>query len=156
MKYSGTLIAVSDMKRARALYEGLMGCEVAMDLGVHVAYKDGIFLQTKESWTEFIERDASAISFGANDAELYFDEHDMDSFLQRLEAFGVELVHPLKEHGWGQRVVRFYDTDRHIIEVGEHLGDVARRFFAQGMTREETAKRMDVPLEMLDAFLAEE
>lgn len=156
MKYSGTLIAVRDMERARALYEGLMGCEVSMDLGVHVAYENGIFLQTKETWTEFIERDASAISFGGNDAELYFDEHDMDSFLQRLEAFGLELVHPLKEHGWGQRVVRFYDPDRHIIEVGEHLGDVARRFFSQGMTREQTAKRMDVPLEMLDAFLAEE
>ena len=156
MKYSGTLIAVSDMKRARALYEGLMGCEVAMDLGVHVAYKNGVFLQTKETWTEFIERDVSTISFGGNDAELYFDEHDMDSFLQRLEAFGVELVHPLKEHGWGQRVVRFYDPDMHIIEVGEHMADVTRRFFAQGMTREQTAKRMDVPLEMLDAFLAED
>ena len=156
MKYSGTLIAVRDMERARALYEGLMGCEVAMDLGVHVAYKNGVFLQTKETWTEFIERDASAISFGGNDAELYFDEHDMDSFLQRLEAFGIELVHPLKEHGWGQRVVRFYDFDRHIIEVGEHMGNVVRRFYAQGMTREETAKRMDVPLEMLDAFLAED
>ena len=156
MKYSGTLIAVRDMERARALYEGLMGCEVAMDLGVHVAYKNGVFLQTKDTWTAFIERDVSMISFGGNDAELYFDEHDMDSFLQRLEAFGVELVHPLKEHGWGQRVVRFYDFDRHIIEVGEHLGDVARRFYAQGMTREETGKRMDVPLEMLDAFLAEE
>ncbi len=156
MKYSGTLIAVRDMERARALYEGLMGCEVAMDLGVHVAYKNGVFLQTKDTWTAFIERDVSMISFGGNDAELYFDEHDMDSFLQRLEAFGVELVHPLKEHGWGQRVVRFYDFDRHIIEVGEHLGDVARRFYAQGMTREETAKRMDVPPEMLDSFLAEE
>lgn len=155
MKYSGTLIAVRDMARARALYEGLLGCEVGMDLGVHVAYKDGVFLQTASSWEEFIERDASAISFGGNDAELYFDEHNMDDFLQRLEAFGVTLVHPLKEHSWGQRVVRFYDADMHIIEVGEHMGDVTRRFLAQGMTREETAKRMDVPMDMLEYFLTD-
>ena len=155
MKYSGTLIAVRDMARARALYEGLLGCEVGMDLGVHVAYKDGVFLQEASSWQEFIERDASAISFGGNDAELYFDEHDMDGFLKRLDAFGVTLVHPLKEHGWGQRVVRFYDADKHIIEVGEHMGDVARRFLTQGMTHEQAAKRMDVPMEMLEFFLAD-
>ena len=33
----------------------------------------------------------------------------------------IEYVHPVKEHGWGQRVVRFYDPDKHIIEVGENM-----------------------------------
>ena len=75
--------------------------------------------------------------------------------MEKLSAHQVKLVHPLKEHGWGQRVIRFYDPDQHIIEVGEHLGDVARRFMATGMTLEETAKRMDVPLEMLTALLEE-
>jgi hypothetical protein len=31
----------------------------------------------------------------------------------------VEYVHPLREQPWRQRVVRFYDPDHHIIEVGE-------------------------------------
>lgn len=25
------------------------------------------------------------------------------------------------EHSWGQRVVRFYDPDKHIIEAGENM-----------------------------------
>ena len=68
----------------------------------------------------------------------------------------VEVIHDLKEHSWGQRVVRFYDYDGHIIEVGEHMGDVARRFLCEGMSQAETAKRMQVPEEMLEAFLKDE
>jgi len=153
MKYSGTLLVVRDMSRARKLYEGLLGCVVGMDLGVHVAYKNGISLQEEQSWLSFIDKQADDITYGANDSELYFEEHEIESFYVRLRVFDVELIHELIEHSWGQRVVRFYDMDGHIIEVGEHMGDVTRRFFNSGMTREETAKRMDVPLEMLDVFL---
>lgn len=156
MKFAGTLLAVRDISRARKLYEGLLGCKVGMDLGVHVAYTNGVFLQEEQSWLSFIDKQADEITFGANAFELYFDEHEIESFYVRLLAFGVELVHELKEHSWGQRVVRFYDPDGHIIEVGEHMGDVAHRFLNEGMTREQAAKRMDVPEEMLDVFLKDE
>lgn len=155
MKYSGTLLCVRDIRRAKAFYEELFGCEADMDLGVHVAFKNGIFLQEEKSWLEFIHKSDGELTYGANDKELYFDTHDLDAFVEKLTIYQVELVHPIREHGWGQRVIRFYDPDRHIIEVGEHLGDVARRFMATGMTLEETARRMDVPMEMLTAFLAE-
>ena len=153
MKYSGTLLSVRDISRARRLYEGLLGCVVSMDLGVHIAYTNGVFLQEEQSWRGFINKGADEIVYGANDAELYFEEHEIESFFVRLRVFDVELLHELVEHSWGQRVVRFYDYDGHIIEVGEHLGDVARRFLHEGMTREEAAKRMDVPLESIEAFL---
>lgn len=45
--------------------------------------------------------------------------------------------------------MRFYDPDGHIIEVGETMPSVVRRFLAQGLTLEEVAQRMDVPLEYL-------
>ena len=57
------------------------------------------------------------------------------------------------EHRWGQRVVRFYDPDRHIIEVGENMKTVCRHFLDSGMTPEETAVRMDVPLKAVKAYM---
>ncbi len=36
------------------------------------------------------------------------------------------------EHSWGQRVIRFYDLDGHLIEVGESMAMVIRRFFRGG------------------------
>ncbi len=153
MKFSGTLLVVKDMSRARKLYEGLLGCVVAMDEGVYVAYTNGVALQEEKTWLSFIDRQEDDITYGANDGEIYFEEHEIESFFIRLLVFDVELIHDLHEHSWGQRVVRFYDLDGHIIEVGEHMGDVTRRFLNAGMTREEAAKRMQVPSDMIEGFL---
>ena len=58
----------------------------------------------------------------------------------------IEYVRTVFEHRWGQRVVRFFDPDRHVIEVGESMKTVCRRFLDGGMTEEEAAERMDVPV----------
>ena len=65
----------------------------------------------------------------------------------------VELVHAPLEHRWGQRVVRLYDPDGHIIEVGENMKAVCRRFLDSGMTPEEAARRMDVPVKFVRACM---
>ena len=77
----------------------------------------------------------------------------MDGFCERLKSFDVSYVHKLFEHRWGQRVVRFYDPDKHIIEVGETLTRVVLRFIESGLTAEETAVRMDIPVDFVRACL---
>ena len=61
----------------------------------------------------------------------------------------IEYVHPVKEHSWGQRAVRIYDPDMHIIEIGENMVSVVKKFLDSGMSAEETAVRMDVSLEYI-------
>jgi len=51
----------------------------------------------------------------------------------------------LMEHDWGQRVIRIYDPDGHIIEVGESLDYVAKRYLKSGMSVEETALKTQLP-----------
>jgi hypothetical protein len=78
----------------------------------------------------------------------------MDTFIAKLTNIkNIEYVHPLIEHSWGQRAVRFYDLDKHIIEVGENLNMVIKRFINRGLSIEETAARMDVPIEYIKASL---
>lgn len=59
----------------------------------------------------------------------------------------------LLEHNWGQRVVRFYDPDYHIIEVAEDISMVVKRFFNNGMTEEQVSERMDVPADYVKRCL---
>ena len=80
-------------------------------------------------------------------------EDEFDKFADNLRNCNVQYVHPVKEHAWGQRVVRFYDPDRHIIEVGENMKTVCKRFIDSGMTPEQTAERMDVPIEYVRACI---
>lgn len=40
-----------------------------------------------------------------------------------------------------------YDCDYHIIEIGESMKVIAKRYLAQGMSVEETAKIIQHPVE---------
>ena len=148
MKYQSTLLAVTNMERSKAFYCGLLGREVVADFGANVTLSGGITLQTLDSWKGFLN--TQKVTLPNNGGELYFETEDMDAFLPQLDRWQVQFVHQLKEHRWGQRVVRFYDPDGHIIEVAEGLEQVAKRFLAQGMTPEQVAQRMDVTIQTLD------
>ena len=145
MELKNPLLAVSDMARSLAFYETVLGLRVVLDFGANKTLSGGLCLQTLETWRTFIETDH--VAFGGSAAELYFEEDDFDAFAGRLESLPIQYVHPVKEHPWGQRVVRFYDPDRHIIEVGEAMSAVCRRFLDSGLTPEEAAARMDVPVD---------
>lgn len=147
MKFVSVLIAVKDMSASKRFYRELFGLEVVSDFGANVVLEGGIALQTVDSWKGFIG--GKDVTLPNNAVELYFEEWDFDAFLERLSEIDVKFVHKAVEHGWGQRVVRFYDPDGHIIEVGEDMSVVVRRFKDGGMTDEQVAERMDVPLEYI-------
>ena len=151
MKYISTLIAVSDMKKSKQFYHDVLGMKVVADFGANVTLDGGLVMQTMDTWKSFIRTDKVLLLNNAG--ELYFEEEDLDAFLENLKQFDICYVHPLFEHRWGQRVVRFYDPDRHIIEVGEKLNTVILRFMEQGLSAEETAIRMDIPLDFVTACL---
>ncbi len=154
MKFSAPLLVVKDLERSRAFYREVLGLRVISDFGANITFTGGVSLQTRESWEIFIQKSENEIVFGGNDAELYFDEDDLDSFLAHLKTFeGIEYVHTAKEHAWGQRAVRFYDPDRHIIEVGENMKVVCRRFLDGGMSVEQVRERTMMPARFVQSCL---
>lgn len=148
MKFSNPLLVVTDMEKSVNFYRDVLGLHVIMDFGANKTLTGGLSLQTLETWEEFIG--TKDVTFGSNSCELYFEADDFDTFAEKLNLYDIQYVHPVKEHAWGQRVVRFYDPDRHIIEVGENMKVVCRRFLISGMTPQQVAERMDVPLQFVE------
>lgn len=151
MKFKNTMLVVTDIDRSVAFYRKVFGLRVIMDFGANKTLTGGLALQTLETWQEFIGTDN--IAFGNNNFELYFEEDDFDDFIERLKEYDVEYVHPVKTHSWGQRVVRIYDPDRHIIEIGENLKVVCKRFLDSGMTAKQVAEKMDVPIKFVNSLI---
>lgn len=147
MKYTSTLIAVKDMDISKQFYHNVLGLNVVANFGANVTLDGGIVLQTLDTWKSFIRM--YNVTLPNNAWELYFEEDDMDAFCNHLKSFDICYVHELYEHRWGQRVIRFYDPDKHIIEVGEKLDAVVLRFIEQGLSPEQTAVRMDIPLDFV-------
>lgn len=151
MKLKNTLLVVRDIDKTVEFYKKVFGLRVITDFGANKTLTGGLVLQTEETFKDFIGTDE--ISFGGNDFEIYFEEDDFDGFIKRLNDCEIEYVHPVKEHSWGQRVVRIYDPDKHIVEIGENIKTVCKRFIESGMTEQEVAVRMDVPVKFVKACM---
>ena len=151
MKLKNPMLVVTDIDRTEEFYKRVLGLHVIMDFGANKTLTGGLALQTVETYGDFIG--TNEISFGSNSFELYFEEDDFDKFAEKLKSCDVEYVHPVLEHAWGQRVVRFYDPDKHIVEVGENMKAVCRRYLEAGLSPEEAAERMDVPLKAVKAWM---
>ena len=151
MKVKNTMLIVTDIDKSVEFYKKIFGFHVVMDFGANKTLTGGLVLQTLDTWQKFIGTED--VSFGGNSFEIYFEEDDFDKFAEKLKACNVEYVHPIKEHSWGQRVVRIYDPDKHIIEIGENIKTVCKRFLESGMTSEEVSKRMDVPIKFVNSCM---
>lgn len=151
MRFKNPMLIVTDIDRSVEFYKKVLGLRVIMDFGANKTLTGGLALQTLKTWQEFIGTDH--VSFGDNSSEVYFEEDNFDRFVERLKECEVEYVHPVKEHSWGQRVVRIYDPDKHIIEIGENMKAVCKRFLDGGMTPEQAAQRMDVPMKFVTACM---
>jgi len=151
MKYGGTLLAVSDMVKSKDFYVTILEQKTILDLGVHVSFESGFSLQSNYSelvGVNFIEHKQS------NNFQLYFEVDDIDFWNEKLRKIdGLEFLHDAKEYPWGQRSLRFYDYDKHIIEIAENMEIVVKKFLKQGLSVEETVKRTQFPIEFVKQCL---
>ena len=117
MRLKNILIVVKDIEKSRKFYHDLFGMDLVLDNDGNMILTEGLVLQDDKIWRSFLDRDIVPKS---NSCELYFEEQDIESFIEKLERLypTIEYVNQLMTHSWGQRVIRFYDLDGNLIEVG--------------------------------------
>lgn len=117
MKLRNVLIVVKDIEKSKKFYHDLFGLDMLLDNDGNMILSEGLVLQDEAIWKEFIGKEVVRRS---NACELYFEEPDMEAFVEKLEKLYPDTVYvnKLMTHSWGQKVVRFYDPDGNLIEVG--------------------------------------
>lgn len=117
MRLKNVLIVVKDIEKAKQFYHDLFGLDVILDNEGNMILTEGLVLQDEKIWNKFLGKDIIPMNHAS---ELYFEESDIENFVQKLEKLypSTEYVNRLMTHDWGQKVVRFYDPDGNLIEVG--------------------------------------
>ena len=117
MKLRNILIVVKDIEKSKQFYHNLFGLDMVLDNDGNMILTEGLVLQDEKIWREFLGKDIIPEN---NSCELYFEERDIEGFVEKLERLypTIKYVNKLMEHSWGQKVVRFYDLDGNLIEVG--------------------------------------
>lgn len=149
VKFRLPLLAVRDVEASKKFYQDLFGQDVVLDLGRNVTFSGGFAIQEDFAWLTNVSPDS--VITKSNNMELYFEVEDFDAFLASLAKHPeIEFVHPPKKHDWQQRVVRIYDPDCHMIEVGESMEHIAKRYLAEGLSVEQVAEIIQHPIEFVE------
>lgn len=146
--YSAALF-VRDINVSRQFYTTILGFGIELDFGKNVILKSGLTLweiQEKHIIPSKIGLDRTRNS-ASNRFEIYFETEDLEEVYLLLEKNKVEFLHTIHEEPWGQRTIRFFDPDNHLIEIGESMKQFVSRFYRQGLNEEEISKRTSVPVE---------
>lgn len=117
MKLKNILIVVKDIEQSKRFYHDLFGLDMVLDNDGNMILMEGLVLQDEAIWKKFLNKEIIPAS---HSCELYFEEPNLEAFVEKLERLypDVQYVNRLMTHSWGQKVIRFYDLDGHLIEVG--------------------------------------
>lgn len=148
MKYICSLITVSDINRSRNFYENLLNQKVKYDFGENVTFHGDFAIHLQSHFKELI--DNKEILHGGNNFELYFEYDNVEQIVKELKANNISFVHEIREQPWRQKVVRFYDPDKNIIEIGESLEFLAYRLKNDGLTIEQISKTINMPIDFIN------
>lgn len=156
MQSCGSLLVVKDAQKAKDFYVNVLGVNVFNDLGDHVFFAEKFALIEEDTWLDLLAMHGGIVQYQHHAGEIVFEDDDLDAFLERLRQFpDVKILCPLRRYPWGQRVVRFYDPDEHIIEVGDSMKMVAKRFLKEGIPTIEVAEITMTPLSFAEACQTE-
>ncbi len=118
MRLKNIVIVVEDIERSIAFYKELFGLEVLRDFGENVILSEGLVLQSRKVWEQMVK---GTVWYGGKSTELYFETYDLEAFQEKLDEsdYSINYLNRLTIYEWGQKCIRFYDPDKHLIEIGE-------------------------------------
>lgn len=121
MKLKNIVIVVKDIERSKQFYKELFGLDVILDQEGNAILTEGLVLQESKVWEETL---GQKVVWKNHASELYFEETDLELFLEKLQKYEREIkILSLPEAVEGaRRAVRLYDPDGNMIEVGEAQG----------------------------------
>jgi len=128
IKFVCPLITVADIKRSRNFYENVLGQTVEADYGENVSF-GGFAIHLRPHFKMLI--DNKEVADNGNNFELYFECDDIEQICENLKNEKIEFIHKLREQPWKQLVVRIYDPDKNIVEIGETLERLIYRLYQQ-------------------------
>ncbi|HBF33167.1 TPA: glyoxalase [Candidatus Sumerlaeota bacterium] len=153
MRFVCPLIVVKDIAVSTRFYRDVLGQKVKFDFGENVSFEGDFAIHLETHYANLLKMAPSEIVHGAHAGELYFETNDIDDDYNRLVQEHVTFIHPVIEQPWKQRVCRFYDPDRHIIELGETMESVILRLERNGLSVEQIHEATLMPLEFIQSAL---
>ena len=145
MVFHSTVLFVRDIEVSKKFYTRILGFSVEHDFGKNVIMNNRLTLW--EISPEHIINKQLHTTNESNRFELYFETENIENVSDTLNRAGIKFLHALHEEPWGQRTIRFFDPDYHLIEIGEPLDVFINNMHKKGLTPAQISLKSGIPLQ---------
>lgn len=139
MKLQSVAIFVANIEKSTPFYTNFLGLKILNNMGKNVELSNGITLW--ECNRNHIIASNLDTNSPSNRFELYLETDDIQAEYLRLKELDVTFFHPIQTEPWGQRTFRFFDPDKHLIEVGESMPITIKNMLNSGLSIHEIGKK---------------
>jgi catechol 2,3-dioxygenase-like lactoylglutathione lyase family enzyme len=122
VKFAHSVIFVKDIEVSKRFYQDLLGIKIVQDCGIFILFEGDFSIhQAKELLNTVYKKEIAEGNDlqGKKNLEIYFECDKLDELYAKLKEQNIEFIHGIEKQSWGQNVFRFYDPDRHVVEIGE-------------------------------------
>lgn len=151
MKFHSSVIFVSNIIKSKDFYIRLLNQQIEHDFGKNVILKSGLALW--EIQAEHVINRKLETKGISNRFELYFETELINETYERLKNEEIEFLHEIREEPWGQRTIRFFDYDKHLVEIGEPLETFVKNMNNTGLSINQIAEKSGIPVETISIIL---
>jgi len=157
LKHCTAVLLVKDAKKAKDFYVDILGLTVVANFGdLNFMFKEGFALWQPMEENIIPRILGSSNIFNKENAsrfELCFETENLVKVYNTLKSHNVKFLHEVNEELWGQRTIRFYDLDGHLIEAGEAMPIFLQRIYEEEKSVEAAARRTYMDAEMIKQIL---
>ena len=151
MKFHSSVIFVNDIEKSKDFYIRLLNQKIEHDFGKNVILKSGITIW--EIQPEHIISKRLDTMNKSNRFELYFETELIEETFEKLKIENIEFLHKIHEESWGQRTIRFFDHDKHLIEIGEPIEIFVNNMNLKGLTANQISEKSGIPIETVISLI---
>ncbi|WP_461636655.1 VOC family protein [Labilibaculum euxinus] len=151
MKFHSSVLFVKDIEISKDFYIRVLNQEIEHDFGKNVIFKSGLTIW-EPAPNHIIEKELNTKG-DLNRFELYFETELLEEFCERLKMKKTVFLHEIHEESWGQRSIRFFDPDNHLIEVGEPMEVFVMNMKNEGLSIKQIARKSGIPLETVETII---
>jgi len=148
MIFKGPMIIVKDIEKSKKFYKYVLKQTIELDLETYIMWNGGLSMMSEKEWKN---QHNVQVKYKNNNFELYFEVEDIDKFIDFIDNdINIKYFQKKMEAPWGQNSLKIYDLDENIIEIGESLESVVKRYFSQGMSLDEVVNKTMLSKEFVE------
>jgi catechol 2,3-dioxygenase-like lactoylglutathione lyase family enzyme len=152
INYISAVLFVKDISVSRDFYMNIFRQEIQYDFGTNVMFKSGLTIWELRKDHEIYNCYPNENMERTNKFEIYFETDDLDGIISSIESNSIEKLHEVKEEPWGQRTIRLFDPDGHMIEIGESMVSFVKRL-SLFMSPKEVSGKTGLSIEQIEQLI---